>query len=158
MQKPFSNGKQPQIIQNYRIFKDIYGNAVKKDLDFRKVVEQNFGEEKLADLLCLLHSEKITVANAKVVMRKIIDGDSETPTVIADKLGLTGDAMTDEVMDDKIIEVLEEKKKIVDKIIKTGKTGPLMSLVGSVMQKLNKRGDPKLIQRKLTDHIEKMKK
>jgi len=53
--------------------------------------------------------------------------------------------------------VLEEKKVIVEKVLRTGKTGPVMSLVGSVMQNLNKRGDPKLIQQMIKASIEEMK-
>jgi Asp-tRNA(Asn)/Glu-tRNA(Gln) amidotransferase B subunit len=52
--------------------------------------------------------------------------------------------------------VLEEKKAIVEKVLRTGKTGPVMSRVGSVMQSLNNQGDPKLIQQMIKASIEEM--
>jgi len=33
----------------------IYGHVVKKELDFRQVIEESFGEVRLADLLRLIH-------------------------------------------------------------------------------------------------------
>lgn len=89
-------------------------------------------------------------------MTRIIDGDEDTPTQIADKLGLIGDEISLQDVQDVIDQVLEEKKTIVQKILRTGKTGPVMSLVGSVMQKLNKRGDPKLIQQMIAASIKEM--
>lgn len=68
---------------------------------------------KLADLLRLIHQEKISVANGKVIMTRIIDGDEDTPTQIADKLGLIGDEISLQDVQDVIDQVLEEKKTIV---------------------------------------------
>jgi Asp-tRNA(Asn)/Glu-tRNA(Gln) amidotransferase B subunit len=68
---------------------------------------------KLADLLRLIHQEKISVANGKVIMLCIIDGDEDTPTQIADKLGLIGDEISLQDVQDVIDQVLEEKKTIV---------------------------------------------
>ncbi len=41
-----------------------------------------------------------------------------------------------------IDEVLGSNKATVDKIKESGKDGPVMFLVGQVMKKLNKKGDP----------------
>ena len=54
--------------ESFRLFKNIYGNVAKKDLDFQEVIEESFGEVKLLDLLHLVDTEKVSVANAKVVM------------------------------------------------------------------------------------------
>jgi Asp-tRNA(Asn)/Glu-tRNA(Gln) amidotransferase B subunit len=39
-------------------------------------------------------------------------------------------------------EVLEANKSTVDKIKESGKDGPIMFLVGQVMKKINKQGNP----------------
>ena len=59
---------------------------------------------------------------------------------IAQELGLVGVVTQDEIREAVAI-VLAENQKIVQKVIE-GKQGPIMSLVGKVMQKLNRRGDP----------------
>jgi aspartyl-tRNA(Asn)/glutamyl-tRNA(Gln) amidotransferase subunit B len=59
---------------------------------------------------------------------------------IAQELGLVGVVTQDEIKEAVAI-VLAENQKIVQKVIE-GKQGPIMSLVGKVMQKLNRRGDP----------------
>ncbi len=41
-----------------------------------------------------------------------------------------------------IDEVLSSNKATVDKIKESGKDGPVMFLVGQVMKKINKKGDP----------------
>jgi Asp-tRNA(Asn)/Glu-tRNA(Gln) amidotransferase B subunit len=43
--------------------------------------------------------------------------------------------------------VLSANKSTVDKIKESGKDGPVMFLVGQVMKKINKKGDPQEIQK-----------
>jgi Asp-tRNA(Asn)/Glu-tRNA(Gln) amidotransferase B subunit len=38
----------------------------------------------------LVHEETVSVANAKQIMMRIIDGDERSPSVIAAEFGLTG--------------------------------------------------------------------
>lgn len=78
------------------IYKHIFGNCIKKDLEFQTVLEDNFGEEKLVDLLALIKAQKVSVANAKEVMMRVIDGDKNLPSEIAASLGFIGDALTTE--------------------------------------------------------------
>lgn len=46
-----------------------------------------------------------------------------------------------------IEEVLKANKSTVDKIKESGNQGPVMFLVGQVMKKINKQGDPQEIQK-----------
>ena len=50
--------------------------------------------------------------------------------------------------------VLEQNDLIVDKIIKTGKEGPVKALVGKVMKVSNRKGDPLRIKSLIEDAIE----
>lgn len=51
--------------------------------------------------------------------------------------------------------MLAQSQDIVLKIQKTGKTGPVMALVGKVMQLLNKRGDPVQIKMLIEHELKK---
>lgn len=84
----------------------------------------------------------MTAANGKELMMLVIDGDTRTPLTIAQELGFVGDAISDQDVLRAVQTVLAQSQDIVLKIQKTGKTGPVMALVGKVMQLLNKRGDP----------------
>lgn len=86
-------------------------------------------------------------------MMRVIDGSSEMPSQIAQSLGYIGDAITDQEVQQAVDSVLQSNAAIVDKIVKTGKTGPVMALVGKVMQMLNKRGDPKQILILINDKL-----
>ena len=82
----------------FRIYEHIYGNCEKKDLNFQKVLEENFGHKKLVELITMVSEQNITVANAKQVMMAIIDGDERMPAAIAEEHGLLGGIVTtDEV-------------------------------------------------------------
>ena len=82
----------------FRIYEHIYGNVERKDLDFQKVIEENFGHKKLFELISMVHEQEITAGNAKQVMMAIIDGDSRMPAEIAEEHGFMGGVATsDEV-------------------------------------------------------------
>ena len=86
------------IFIDNRIYEHIYGNVERKDLNFQKVIEENFGHKKLVELIMMVHEQNITVANAKQVMMKIIDGDERHPNEIAEEQGYIGGTFTsDEV-------------------------------------------------------------
>jgi Asp-tRNA(Asn)/Glu-tRNA(Gln) amidotransferase B subunit len=93
------------------------------------------------------------VTNGKDVMMKVIDGDKRSPKEIAEELGYVGETITTERLSNAVDEIIFKNKEIVSKIIKTGKTGPTMALVGQVMELLNKRGDPKMIKVLIDDAI-----
>ena len=133
------------------------GNCVKKDLDFQEVLSVNFGGGRLTEFLKMIHEDKISVANAKIVMMRVIDGEGDCPQAIAQKLGFLGAALTQADVDSAVEKVLSENQDIVKKILKTGKSGPIMALVGKVMQALNRRGDPLVVKNTVTEAIEKLK-
>jgi len=133
------------------------GNCIKKDLDFRHVVLHNFGLKKLVDLLNLIKDSQISVANGKEIMMKIIDGDERMPTEMADKLGFTGAVITSAEVKAAVDDVLSKNPQIIQKIQKTGNMGPVMSLVGKVMEAVNRKGDPVVIQTLITDKINQTK-
>ena len=75
-----------------RIYEHIYGNVERKDLNFQKVIEENFGHKKLFELITMVHEQDISVANAKQVMQAIVDGDERMPSKIAEEQGFVGGA------------------------------------------------------------------
>lgn len=84
----------------------------------------------------------------------IIDGDTRTPKDIAtDKGMLGGSSQGSNGLDAAIEEVLAGNKSTVDKIKESGKEGPVMFLVGQVMKKMNKQGDPKEIQKAIKEKL-----
>ena len=84
---------------------------------------------------------------------RIIDGDARMPTEIADELGFTGAVVTSVEVKAAVDKVLSENPQIVQKIQKTGNMGPVMSLVGKVMEAVNRKGDPVVIQSLINDKI-----
>ena len=142
----------------FRIYRNILGNCIKKDVDFRQVVLHNFGLKKLVDLLQLIKDSQISVANGKEIMMKIIDGDERMPTEIADQLGFTGAVITSAEVKAAVDDILSKNAQIVQKIQKTGNMGPVMSLVGKVMEAVNRKGDPVVIQTLINDKIASLTK
>lgn len=104
----------------------------------------------------MVSEESISVANAKLVMMKIVDGDKRMPSVIAEEQGFIGGPMTtNEVRDACEVTLSDEKNaKVITKVL-AGNTRPLMSLVGQVMKALNRRGDPVVIKKLLEEGIAK---
>lgn len=135
------------------IYRHILGNCIKKDLDFRNIVLNHFGLKKLVDLLSLIKDSRISVANGKEIMMRIIDGDQRMPTEIADSLNFTGEVITSAEVKAAVDDILAKNQQIVQKIQKTGNMGPVMSLVGKVMDAVNRKGDPVVIQSLINDKI-----
>ena len=96
-----------------RIYEHIYGNVERKDLNFRKVIEENFGHKKLVELIMMVHDQKMTVANAKHVMMAIIDGDDRMPATIAEDSGFVGGPMTSEEVVVAVQEIIAVNPEIV---------------------------------------------
>ena len=69
-------------------------------------------------------------------MMKIIDGDRKMPGEIAEELGFSGVHLDDKELRDMVQGVLEQNNSIVDKIIKSGKEGPIKALVGNTQDGL----------------------
>ena len=136
-----------------RVYEHIYGNCEKKELDFQDVIENKFGHKKLCELLMLLHRDEVTVANGKMIMMQIIDGDTRNPQEIADDLGLTRSVDINSEVQDAVRLVVAENADIVKKIL-DGNDRPIMSLVGKAMKAVNRRGDPVVIKSLISDTIE----
>jgi Asp-tRNA(Asn)/Glu-tRNA(Gln) amidotransferase B subunit len=101
----------------------------------------------------LLHHDQVTVANGKVVMQYIIDGDTRMPTEIAEELGLTTTVTIGQDVQDAVKEVVSANPDIVKKIL-DGNDRPIMSLVGKAVKATNRRGDPVVIKSLIQDAID----
>lgn len=84
---------------------------------------------------------------------RIVDGDTRMPTEIADEAGFTGPVVTSAEVKAAVDKVFTENPQIIQKIQKTGNMGPVMSLVGKVMEVVNRKGDPVVIQSLINDKI-----
>jgi Asp-tRNA(Asn)/Glu-tRNA(Gln) amidotransferase B subunit len=127
----------------------IAGNVTKKELDLQKVISETFTQRKLSQIIDLVISSKLSLINAKEIAYRIIDGEQRDPLAIAEAenlVELKSDASSNS-FDLIIDEVLSANKTTVDKIKESGKDGPVMFLVGQVMKKINKKGDPQEIQK-----------
>ena len=122
----------------------ISGNVTKKDLDLQQVLEQTFTQRKLSQIIDLVSSSKLSLINAKEIAFRIIDGETRDPVKIAEAENLleSSELKSINAFDIIIDEVLSSNKATVDKIKESGKDGPVMFLVGQVMKKINKKGDP----------------
>ena len=104
----------------------------------------------------MINEESITVANAKLVMMEVIDGDNRMPSAIAEEKGFVGGPMTtDEVRNACEVALSDDKNAKVVKKVLAGNSKPLMSLVGQVMKSLNRRGDPVVIKKLLEEGVAK---
>ena len=54
----------------------------------------------------MVQNNEINVANAKIVMMKIIDGERKMPLEIAEDLGIAGKQLGNEELRDKVNEVM----------------------------------------------------
>ena len=84
----------------------------------------------------------------------MIEGDQRMPDEIARTSGFVGEQMTPADVEQACREIIEGNKAIVDKVIATGRDGPVMALVGQVMKKLNRRGDPVQIRHTIEQQIQ----
>mmetsp|Transcript_80945 Transcript_80945/g.112115 ORF Transcript_80945/g.112115 Transcript_80945/m.112115 type:complete len:96 (+) Transcript_80945:244-531(+) len=90
---------------------------------------------------------EITAGQGKDMYMTMIDSEDKLdPHELATKLGYIGGVkITDEMLETLVNETIEKNQKIVAKILKTGKSGPVMSLVGQVIKATDKKGDPQKI-------------
>jgi len=107
------SGRLNSLVYVCRVYKHILGNCIKKDLDFEQIVLQNFGSSKLIDLLSLIKDQKVSVANSKEIMMRIIDNDSRTPTEIAHDLGFIGAAISSAQVKAAVDDIVGKNPQIV---------------------------------------------
>ena len=112
------------------LYEHIQGNCLKKDLDFESVLTQNFTFQDLQTLFSLLDSTQITQLNGKDLIQLKVDNSPLPLTQLAEKLGFLAPALSDQDVEDAITAVMSEQAQVVQKILKTGKEGPIMALVG----------------------------
>lgn len=139
-----------------RIYEHIYGNCEKKELNFQKVVEQNFGHKKLVELINMVHNQSVTMANAKQIMMNIIDGDQRMPKEIAEDHGFVGGSQLGQEVIEAVSRAIIDPSNaaVIEKIVQ-GNERPVMSLVGKVMKAVNRKGDPVVIKQLLLEGIAK---
>ena len=68
-----------------RIYEHIFNAVDESNLNFQRVVEEQFGHKKLVELIMMVHEQSVTQQNAKQVMRAIVDGDTRMPSEIAEE-------------------------------------------------------------------------
>lgn len=121
------------------------------------MVEVTFGHKKLAELITLVNEETVNVANGKQIMMRIIDGDQRLPSQIAAELGMTGKVELSKELIAQVKEVVDSNPEVVKKVIKSGKQGPVMHLVGIIMKAHGNRADPVMIKHMIEQEIKKVK-
>jgi len=96
----------------------------------------------------------MTVANAKQVMFAIVDGDERMPSVIAEEQGFVGYTNLSDEVKLAVDFALSDPSNlpVIEKIL-AGNDRPVMSLVGKVMKAVNRKGDPVVIKKLLTEGI-----
>ena len=95
----------------------IHGNIAKKELNFEKIITENFNKnEKIDELIDLVTSGNISLLNGKEIAYIIIDGDKRNPTDIAEAKGMSNKTLNYD-LEAIIDEVLSANKATVDKIV-----------------------------------------
>lgn len=76
------------------------------------------------------------------------------PNEIADSAGFTGGAMPSDDLKAVVKKVVDSNPEVVKKIVENKKSGPIMSLVGQVMQLTNRKADPVVIKHLVSELID----
>ena len=97
-------------------------------------------------------SGQLSPLNGKEIAYIIIDGDCRSPLEIAKEKGMLGASKNLDIQGI-IDEIIANNKSTVEKIMSSKKEGPVMFLVGQVMKKIKKQGDPKEIQRLIKEKL-----
>lgn len=119
------------------IYEYIFIRCEKDKIDFEDTITHTFGHKKLAQLLEYVSDDRISVANGKLVMNNIIDGDTRMPGEMAEDLGLVGSVVTSEVVKTATAAVLAQSGETLDECIREDDERPLMKIVSHVMSSLN---------------------
>jgi len=161
--------REPKQVYQY-IYNTVYGNAVKKELDLAQLLNINFKKgQVLAMIIDLTETpgeKKLSPMNAKDLIYNIIDGkyplSMSFDDIIKEEFGDISSA--DSLDYESLVEsVLSSNQKAIDKINKKRKSGkgkkgdgsgPIMFLVGQVMQLTKKQGDPKLIEQIVREKLD----
>lgn len=143
----------PKLVYKW-IYEHIFNAVDESHLDFQKVVEENFGHKKLVELIMMVHEESVTVANAKLVMKAIVDGDERMPSQIAEEKGLVGGAKTSDEVRNAVAATLqnpENQEQI--QMVQGGNPRAVNLLVNKTLKAINRNGDPIVIKKLLQESI-----
>lgn len=94
----------------------------------------------------MVKDQQISNEQGKEITQLIIDGDERMPKEIADSLGFLGEVLIGQDIKDAVTDVVKKNPEIVQLVLKTNKASPLMSLVKKVMEQINRKTDPVVVQ------------
>ena len=148
-----NNSRSAKVVYKW-MYNHLFGNITKKELDFKQVLTTNFRQAKLLGELIDISKgtngkdKLLSQNNAKTLMYGIIDNkydlNCSLVQMVEQEFGPLNEAA--EINYQTLIEeVITNNPKILQKITKAAKKenekakkGPVMFLVGQVMQKTNK--------------------
>lgn len=90
-------------------------------------------------------------------MMRIIDGDVRSPPQIAAELGMVGKFTGDAELLKSVEKAVNGNMDVVKKILRTGKQGPVMHLVGIIMRQTQNKADPVIIKHLIEEQVKKVK-
>ncbi len=90
------------------IYKTILEQTVSEKKDFKEILLQAFGPQKLIALLEMYQNQSISTHNGKTIINLIVNGDTRTPYEIASDLGYIGQ-----------VEIKEGLIKTVEEVVKS---------------------------------------
>lgn len=149
------------------IYEHIFDACQKDGLNFQDTIVYTFGHKKLFQLLEMIDTNIITAVNARVVLRKILEGDDRMPHDIAENLGLVGDVVISEQVKVVVADTIKTNSDILDDCIREDDDRGVMVVVGKAMASLNPQsrwdtaervGDPVVIKQIVMEAIENRKK
>ncbi len=128
---------------------DLIGLMKEKKFDWSqlKITPENF-----AELIGMIHSQKISSRTAKDVLRDMFE-TGDDPSNIVERMDLTQISDTDE-LGRVVDEVLQANERAIADYAK-GKENALKFLIGQTMAKLRGRGNPELVEQLLRERLSK---
>lgn len=78
------------------IYKTVLEQTTLSGKDFKEILLQAFGPQKLILILDMYQKQSISTLNGKTIIKLIVDGDVRTPYEIASALGFIGNVEIDE--------------------------------------------------------------
>lgn len=146
------------------VYEYVFARCEQDRIDFEDCITHTFGHAKLTELLEMVSDDRVSIVSGKLVMNKIIDGDSRMPAEIAEDLGLVGSVMISDDVKAMTAKVLAQSADILDECIREEDERPLMKIVTTVMSDLNPNqrwrgdyrvGDPVCIKDMCLDALRK---
>lgn len=104
---------------------------------------KNIDSNRFAELITMIKNELISSRGAKDILAKMFNGDTRSPSEIAEKDGLL-QKNDDKELQKMVAEVIAENSKVFDEY-KGGKETALQYLIGQVMKKSKGSANPKTV-------------